>query len=270
MEFSNVFDQIIEKARDERPGDYKGEDGLTYCGICHRPKQTKGVGMLSDRLLPIACDCRQKEAAADAEKERQRRVTELRKYCLPREQMQSCRFSSAEDAKHIQIAQKYVDGWEKCFHDGAGLVFWGNTGTGKSFTALCIANALIEREIPVRYFSSADVVSDLTDKNIRDSIFKTIADVPLLILDDVGAERQTEFSREQICRVVDARIESGKPLICTTNYSLKDLQNAGELSLARIFDRIQQACIPVKVVGESRRKTVASKRLAAFKELLES
>lgn len=268
---SAVLNSIIAKGQNEKPGDYRGDDGLLYCGKCGKPKEAKmDRGALEGRKVPIPCECRQNDIQIEQGKLSKQRAEELRKYCLPRDQMRKCSFEYAEDASQIKTAQAFVEHWSEVSRDGTGLIFWGNTGTGKSFAALCIANALIDRQIPVRYFSAVDMVSDLMDKDKRESIFRIISEVPLLILDDIGAERQTEYAREQLCRVIDARIEAGKPLICTTNYSLTDMQNTTDSSQARTFDRILSICVPVKFVGESRRKAIASNRLASLKQLIEN
>lgn len=266
---SGILNSIIERGRNEKPGDYRGEDGLLYCGKCRKPKEmVLDTGVFDGRVVPIPCECRQREAEEERARNNKARVEELREYYLPREQMRKCRFENAEESVQIKTAQAFVAHWDEVSSDGTGLILWGNTGTGKSFSALCIANALIDRQIHVKYFSAVDLISDLMDKEKRDGIFKSVSEVPLLILDDIGAERQTEFAREQLCRVIDARIEAGKPLICTTNYSLTEMQNATDSSQARIFDRILSVCVPVKVVGESRRRASASRKLEAFKRII--
>lgn len=264
----NVINGIIERGRDEQSGDYKDENGLLCCGKCHQPKEARiKTSMYAEKVVPIACQCKQDELKQEEEKKQRMRAEEMRKQFLPREQMRSCRFENAENATHIRDGILYVEHWDEFRSDGSGLVFWGNTGTGKSFTALCIANALIDKLIPVRYCSAVDIVSDLMDKDKREGIFKTVTEVPLLIIDDIGAERNTEFSREQLCRVIDARIESGKPLICTTNYTLDEMKNTTDSASARMFDRLLSVCVPVCVVGESRRKALASERLKRAREI---
>lgn len=267
-DFFSLLDKISERGRDERPEDYKNEDGLLYCGNCHQPKETRIETENSVHIYSIPCYCKQKEQEQEEEKKKRLRADEMRKQFLPRKQMRNCRFENADEAKHVNAGVKYAENWEKIKNTGTGLVFWGNTGTGKSFTALCIANALIDRSIPVRFFSSVDLVSDLMDREKRDSILKTVSEVPLLIIDDIGAERDTEFSKEQLCRIIDMRIESGKPLICTTNYSIDEMKEAKDGASARMFDRLLSVCVPVRVVGESRRKAAAIKRLETLRQII--
>jgi DNA replication protein DnaC len=67
----------------------------------------------------------------------------------------------------------------------------------------------------------------------------------LLVFDDLGAERGTEFAREQVYNVVNARWESGRPFIVTTNLTLQEMQNEEQMVLKRIYDRVLDVCRPV-------------------------
>lgn len=90
-----------------------------------------------------------------------------------------------------------------------------------------------------------------------------------LVTDDLGVERDTSYSVEQVFNVIDARSRTGKPLIVTTNLSLADLQNPSSLGYARIYDRILEMCpIRLKLAGDSRRTQNAQERRDKAKRLL--
>lgn len=91
---------------------------------------------------------------------------------------------------------------------------------------------------------------------------------PLLILDDFGMERQTEYALEQVFNVVDARYHSGQPLIVTTNLSLSELQNPQSREHTRIYDRILEMCSPVNFGNNGRRKEAAGIKMKKAAELL--
>ncbi len=251
------------------PGDYVGEDGLCYCGQCRTPKQAHGTGALEGRLLPIPCACRTKEREAEAERDRLREIEALRERCLPNRAMRAHTFAAAGEARHIRLARRYADKWEKVYAENIGLLLWGNTGTGKSFTAHCIANALIDRGVPLRLWSTVELVARLMDREKRDEALDKVRHLPLLILDDVGAERDTPYVREQLCAAIDERAESRKPLIVTTNYSVSEVKGSGDTAMQRIFDRLEAQCVPIAVTGESRRRALGAGKLKAAKELLE-
>ena len=94
-------------------------------------------------------------------------------------------------------------------------------------------------------------------------------DGALLVLDDLGAERDTAYAAEQVFNVVDARVQTGLPLIVTTNLSVAEMQQADSMQLKRIYDRVLELCpVRIKLEGESRRTQNAQQRLAVANDLL--
>lgn len=248
----------------EAPGDYLGEDGLLYCGKCCTAKQTR----INGKLRFCTCKCRQEEMRDAEERETRKRIEEVRERCLPVNGMHQHTFDEASDAKHIRLARRYVEKWGEMKARNTGLILWGSVGTGKSFTAHCICNALIDKGVSVRLYSAAEIVNRLSDKDKRDETIQKVRTVPLLVIDDVGAERGTPFAREQLCRAIDERAESGLPLIVTTNYTIQEISNGTEPEMQRIFDRLQAMCIPIAVIGESRRRELGAQKLREARALL--
>lgn len=94
-------------------------------------------------------------------------------------------------------------------------------------------------------------------------------DLQIAVEAELGVERDTSFSVEQVFNIIDARSCSGKPLIVTTNLSLADLQNPPSLGYARIYDRILEMCpIKLKLAGESRRTQNAAERRDKARKIL--
>lgn len=267
MDITNVIDAIPKP----KPAkiDYIGADGLLYCGKCHKPKQACIDGLEDKTPLPIACDCIKAEEAAETERAQREKIEKLRAQCLPILAMRKRTFDIAGDEKHIKLAKSYVNNWETCRVKNIGLMFYGNTGTGKTFAAQCIANALIDKGIKVTYITAADLVAKFTDRDTpKEEFLNEISKTPLLIIDDIGAERDTGFSREQLNKAIDRRSDAEKPLIVTTNYSLQDLDASTDEAQKRTFDRLRANCVPVAVVGASKRRDVASEKLKLAREIL--
>jgi len=149
-----------------------------------------------------------------------------------------------------------------------GYLLWGGVGTGKSYFAGCIANALMEREIPVCMTNFALILGDLAASfEGRNEYISRLCSFPLLILDDFGMERGTEYGLEQVYNVIDSRYRSGRPLIVTTNLTLEDLQHPEDTAHARIYDRLIEMCSPVRFTGSNFRKATAQEKMGQLKKL---
>ena len=149
------------------------------------------------------------------------------------------------------------------------MILWGEVGTGKSYLAGCIANALMEKEDSVCMTNFALILNDLAASyKDRNEYISHLCSFPLLILDDFGMERGTEYGLEQIYNVIDGRYRSTKPLIVTTNLTLEELQNPEDTAHARIYDRLIEMCTPVCIAGENFRKAKAREKMEQLKMLL--
>jgi len=167
------------------------------------------------------------------------------------------------------MAHSYVERWEQMKEGNHGLLLWGKVGTGKSYFAGCIANALMEQEIPVRMTNFALILNDLAASfEGRNEYIDRLCRYPLLIIDDFGMERGTEYGLEQVYNVIDSRYRSGKPLIVTTNHTPDMLENPQDTAHARIYDRLIEMCSPVCFTAKNFRKEAAKAKLDRLKELL--
>ena len=151
--FQEAVDTIIEKSRQANPmhdTDYIGEDGLYYCQHCHTPKQLR-VPELDGRIVPILCRC-QKEKAEQQEQKRQqeqlhRRCEELRQKAFVYSYMREWDFDH-DDRKVPKLSdalKRYAAQFEKFCQTGTGILLYGTVGTGKSYFAACVANAVINQ-----------------------------------------------------------------------------------------------------------------------------
>ena len=127
----------------------------------------------------------------------------------------------------------------------------------------------MEKEISVCMTNFALILNDLAASyKDRNEYISRLCNFPLLILDDFGMERGTEYGLEQVYNVVDSRYRSGKPLIVTTNLTLEELQNPEDTVHARIYDRLMEMCCPVCITGENFRKAKAQAKMERLKTLL--
>jgi DNA replication protein DnaC len=95
----------------------------------------------------------------------------------------------------------------------------------------------------------------------RGNIVYMVANAPLLVLDDVGTERNTEYSNEQVYEIINTRYKSKKPLIVTTNLTMSAMKNAEDVTHRRIYDRIVEMCTPCRVTSTGRRQQAARNKM---------
>lgn len=274
MTLEDAIENIIDNAKvSEDAGDYvKG--GLIMCGSCHTPRQT--VVNIFGRERTVGCLCKCRTEKRDAEE--RRRADEARRQYFERlpanrlqdRTIQNCTFENAKPTPMIDRAKRYVNKWQEMYEENIGLVFWGNTGNGKTYTAACIANALMETGVPVLVTGFPKILAALSgmfseDKN---DYLNSLSAYKLLVIDDLGAERQSEYALEQVYSVIDQRYKAKLPIIITTNLTMDEMKNPKNMDYQRIYDRVLEMCVPLHFAGESMRKADASAKLEKARRLL--
>ena len=166
---SDYDNTIFRLATEAEPEDYTGEDGLLYCGSCRQPKEayfTEGKNLFGRDRHPKECDCqrkhREKQEAADKERKHRDTVEDLKRRGFSNAAMRQWTFDN-DNGKCPQMdkAHFYAAHWEEMKAENIGYLLWGKVGTGKSYFAGCIANALMEREISVCMTNFALILNDL-------------------------------------------------------------------------------------------------------------
>ena len=189
--------------------DYYGEDGLLYCGKCYTPKEAffaKGIVLMGKNKHPVECCCqrmeREKQEALINQQKHLDLVRRLKAEGFLDPAMLDWTFENDNGrSPQMHHAHHYVEQWQTMRSENLGLLLWGGVGTGKSFLAGCIANALMEQEVPVRMTNIARILNELNGSfSGRNDIVDKLCRYPLLIIDDFGMERGTEYALEQILK----------------------------------------------------------------------
>jgi len=255
------------------PGDYE-KDGLLYCGKCHTPKQHRGEFLGIVKIVPCICKCRAAELQA-AERQReaeklQERIKCQRKAGFLESDMQHWTFSADDgaDPRIMRAAKKYVDNFAQFKEQGKGLLLYGGVGTGKTFAAACIVNALIDTGKPCLMTNFARVLNTLWSIEEKQAYIDSFNKFDLLVLDDLGTERRSEYAQENVFNVIDARYRAKLPLIITTNLSIEEIKKPDSVGNSRIYDRVLEMCHPVEVNGHSRRRKKVAADFKGMNELL--
>lgn len=247
------------------------DDGLRICAKCGEKKQTwfEVEGLIARNKVACMCKCErdklEAEEAARRQEEQYRLIQQYRNRGLTDEQYKACTFDADDgmDEKASKFCRAYVDNWAWVQENNAGIMLWGDVGGGKTFLAACIANALIDKGIPATMTTIPKLVSAMT-KDFgadRGNVLHMVATAPLLVLDDVGTERNTEYSNEQVYEIINTRYKAKKPLIVTTNLMMTELKDAGDTARKRIYDRLIEMCTPCKVTSTGRRQKAAKSKM---------
>lgn len=269
-----------------------GKDGLLHCSTCGDAVEKELGVPLADgtgrvKRMKVHCVCRCEIAEREAIEarfkleEQQRRIDELRRLSLMDTKLKGARFSNYQvtdvNRRAFGIAKKYVDNFDVMLSKNQGILFWGDVGTGKSYTAAAIANELIERSNSVIMTSFIKLLNEMTQFGGDDSdkrlnavdYIQKLNQAKLLVIDDLGTERGTDFALEKVYDIIDSRYRSGKPIILTTNLEMSQMKNCDDIRYNRIYDRIFEMCYPVKMDGLSWRKKGAAERFVDAKRILE-
>lgn len=258
-------------------GDHIGEDGLVYCGKCGSRKQLRVKFGDKTHVVRCVCKCESKELEEkkrqEEYEEQMRRINRLKEASMMDKKYREVTFDKyevrEENKKVFEMAKKYADRFQDMYKKNQGLLLYGPVGTGKSFTAACIGNYLLNNAKPVIMTSFVKILQDIWE-NDREAEYITILNsAALLIIDDLGTERETDYALEKVYNIIDSRVRANKPMIITSNLELNDMMECEDIRKKRIYDRILECCYPMYVGGKSFRMMKAAQRFDEMKDFLE-
>lgn len=267
-------------------GDYEGENGVLICGKCGEPRQRfmlfddptdDDPEHKSELKVVTMCRCereeeerekRKEEAAKDMEK-----IQRLRNASLLDEKLRGATFDAFKLTKYnernLKLCRRYAMKFDQMVEKDQGLIFWGSVGTGKSFAAACIANYLLDRKVPVVMTSFVKLLEVFqSGRDEETSILNRLGYAKLVIFDDLGAERGTDYALEKVYNIVDSRYRKSLPMILTTNLTIEEMKSEVDMRYRRIYDRVFETCYPMQFTGPSWRMKEASRRYKDMEELL--
>lgn len=186
---------------------------------------------------------------------------------LPKE-ISDASFSKAyrDDNKRLPIFKyfkEFMDSYLKN-KSGKGLYLSGSFGSGKTYLIAALFNELAKKDINSALVYYPELLRSLKSSFGSDyeEKFDFIKTVPLLLLDDIGAENTTAWSRDEVLGpILQYRMEEELPTFFTSNLSLKELENAlsvtsngsEKIKAKRIIERIKQLTVPLELVSKNRR-----------------
>lgn len=287
--FFPVMQNIAERGLRNQvkgPNDFVAEDGMLYCGECKEARQmwkefpnpTDEDPERTDKLKVVRqCRCeREKEAAEEREAkalEDMKTIEKLRKASLMEDEFMDADFSHLKENKYneinLKLCRRYVNAFDKMLQNNQGLLFYGGVGTGKSFSAAAIANELIKKKVSVVMISFVKILETIREGSEQESaILGKLNRAQLVIFDDLGAERNTDYALEKVYNIIDTRYRKKLPMILTTNLTIDEMKDEPDIRYQRIYDRIFECCYPMQFTGTSWRKKEARARYFEMEKLL--
>lgn len=255
-------------------------ENLKICDKCGTPKQIIKISRDGEsHVFNIRCECeereyqerKQAELKAQQEFERRMKADKLRNNGIAVKQYHSWTFENDDNLtpKITAKIKAYVRDFPKKKQIGEGLLLWGSVGTGKTYYAMCIANALIDMGVKTLATSLSDIARLIRDFNKAESRFNALMNYDLIVLDDLGTESSMPSTMEIIYQVIDGWTSRNIPLIITTNLTPEIFEKAANggasVDTARVSSRILEKCQPIKVNAIKRRDLKMKQNRAKWK-----
>lgn len=166
-------------------------------------------------------------------------------------------YSGNEQA--VAICKKWASGYRENYRTGKGLFFTGNVGTGKTHLIAAIIDyiARIKKRKQLNkivYRNATSLLNEIRSSYDSDSFDRVISrfkEAHLLIIDDLGAEKTTDWVLDIFFEIIDYRYAELKPVIIATNLTPAEIKAKLD---ERIMSRIYEMCIGIKLTGKDYRK----------------
>ncbi len=239
------------------------EERKVSCPVCGGNLKERYVPFIG-RWVADKCECvKSKERLESIEREKTRRILKIEEYkresgIEPRYRNASFEnfITDSKTKKAHRSAKVYSEKFTEIEKNGTGLIFTGNTGSGKTHLACAIANSLLEKCVRVRFITYSELMRRINGANdygaTENAIIADLQRCRLLIIDDIAALNASEKGKTVMFTILDKRINNYRPTIFTSNVT-----NLDELKTRfneQIYDRIKGNCYKIDILCDSHRK----------------
>lgn len=253
-EFAFVFTDVKVNA-----DDYIDEnDGLIHCGKCGEPKQqtapTPLIREVVGPLLRRSCKCDREAEEFRERNDKEKRAKERLEDAIRRGDIANRGYlyytferDKTPDSDISKKARKYADNFSDMYQKNIGLMLYGDNDAAKTFYACCIANAVFKAGYSVLVDTYGNLCNLVQDFNKRDSVLYAVRNYALVVFDEYGAERGSEYVQDGAYSLINERIVSKKPMIITTNMRPGIVTPDMSEQTKRIISRLDEAVTPLEV-----------------------
>jgi DNA replication protein DnaC len=167
----------------------------------------------------------------------------------------------------LQPVRAFIRKIDKNLDEGHGFWFFGDVGTGKTSLAMLVSKAALDAGHSVAIYSMPRLLADIKEtyedgsRHSYMELFERLCGVDLLHIDDLGAEKRTEWVLEQLYAIVNERWQEQKSMIVTTN--LLDPDELRAQIGPRTVSRITEMCVQIPIMGHDRRTAASDLEVAA-------
>jgi DNA replication protein DnaC len=211
-----------------------------------------GSGFLFDHATNTAYDCRCRPQRRAQAKARSLSAVIPRRYRDVA--FERAPVTEIEPRVVVTETRRFVDGINEQLNGGRGLWFVGPTGTGKTTLAMLVSQAALKAGRSVAIYSLPRLLNEIRDTHRAERSHVDLLDrltaIDLLHVDDVGAERTTDWVLEELYSIVNARYEDKRSMVITTNLDHDQL--SAQIS-DRTVSRLTEMCIQLPLHGHDRR-----------------
>jgi len=222
-------------------------------------------------MIPGRCECEKEEARKQEELEERRqkriRIERLFNISMLGPRFAECTFDNWKprpgSEKAYEASIEYVKNWHERNKTGEGLIMYGSPGNGKSHLGAAITNSLLARENTVIFANVPNLLLRIqatfgtSNKETQSEIMNALQLADLLVLDDAGAEKWSNWVETTLYSIVNSRYNNRLPIIVTSNLELTELKEAVGY---RTFDRLLEVCPIIENTASSYRVEIASQR----------
>lgn len=275
---SQVVEDLLQKNAPKSTDSHSDSNGRN-CEICGRfipVMQLEILGRL--RVVQPCCKCeadQHTKAIEEAEERlKQDRISQLFPLARMGSRFESCTLdmfkSRVGSEKVLELSKRYISGFVKWGE--TSLYIWGKPGNGKSHLAAAISHEIMNQNNTVVFQSVPELLGRIRNtfnsqsRETESQIMSALMKCHLLVMDDIGSEKVTDWVSEVLFKIIDGRYQAKKPILFTSNLKITELADRFEnVQGTRIADRILEMAIPVENKSTSYRMEIAEKRVEAIR-----